>query len=109
MSAESAHFHHVHLNVTDPECTLAFYERFFGAVRLRYRGLADALFTERSFLLLNRVDAPPEPSIGSTLWHIGWSGTDPEGSQFLQNLHSEQRSNYTLPRDHKPRHHYQNN
>lgn len=74
--AEPAHFHHVHLNVTDPDSTIAFYEKFFGANRVRYRGRSDALFTERSFILLNEVDAPPRDNFGTSLWHIGWAGVD---------------------------------
>lgn len=73
---EPAHFHHVHLNVTDPEATMKFYERVLGAVRTKYRGAADALFTERSFILMNKVDAPPPSSLVSGIWHIGWGGVD---------------------------------
>ena len=73
---EPAHFHHVHLNVTDPAATIAFYEKFFGANRVRYRDLSDALFTEKSFILLSRVSEPPPSNLGSTLWHIGWAGVD---------------------------------
>jgi len=71
-----AHFHHVHLNVTDPERTLKFYEFMFGAVRLTFRGVAEALFTERSFILLNKVDEPPPGELRSGIWHIGWGGVD---------------------------------
>jgi catechol 2,3-dioxygenase-like lactoylglutathione lyase family enzyme len=73
---EPAHFHHVHLNVVDPDSTLAFYEHFFGANRIRYRDRADALFTERSFILLEKVDEPPRDNFGTSLWHIGWAGVD---------------------------------
>jgi predicted enzyme related to lactoylglutathione lyase len=41
--ATSAHFHHVHLNVTDTKATIAFYEKFFGASEVRYRGLSASL------------------------------------------------------------------
>ncbi len=44
---EPAHFHHVHLNVTDPAKSLRFYEFMFGAIQVRFRGVSDALFTER--------------------------------------------------------------
>ena len=72
----SAHFHHVHLNVTDPKATIAFYEKFFGATEVRYRGLSDGLFTEKSFILLSKVATPPPTNLGTSLWHIGWSGVD---------------------------------
>jgi catechol 2,3-dioxygenase-like lactoylglutathione lyase family enzyme len=73
---EPARFHHVHLNVTDVERTRAIYERAFGAQPIRFRGVADALYTERSFILLNRVAAPPAAGPQSGLWHIGWGSTD---------------------------------
>ena len=71
-----SHFHHIHLNVTDREKTLAYYQKYFGAKPVKYRGRTDALFTEKSFLLLDRVDAPPPTHERSSLWHIGWSGID---------------------------------
>ncbi len=71
-----ANFHHVRLNVTDPAASIRFYRRVFGAVPVRYRDRVDALFTERSFLLLNKVDAPPDPTLNTGIWHIGWGGVD---------------------------------
>jgi catechol 2,3-dioxygenase-like lactoylglutathione lyase family enzyme len=75
------HFHHVHLNVTDPKTTIAFYKRFFGANDVNYRGLSAGLFTEKSFILLTKVATPPPTNLGTTLWHIGWAGVDGE-SEF---------------------------
>lgn len=77
----SVHFHHVHLNVTNPATTIGFYQKFFGANTVKYHGLSDALFTEKSFILLSRVAAPPPSNVGTTLWHIGWAGVDGE-SEF---------------------------
>jgi catechol 2,3-dioxygenase-like lactoylglutathione lyase family enzyme len=79
--ASGVHFHHVHLNVTDPKATIAFYQKFFGANEVKYRGLSDALFTEKSFILLTRVSTPPPTNLGTSLWHIGWAGVD-GGSEF---------------------------
>ncbi|MCH8203992.1 MAG: VOC family protein [Candidatus Hydrogenedentes bacterium] len=73
---EPAHFHHVHLNVTDPAKTLAYYKKIHGATETRYRGVADALFTERSFILMNEVAEPPASALTAGLWHIGWGGRD---------------------------------
>src|SRR5439155_11492059 len=56
---ETAHFHHVHLNVTDLARTIQFYASVFGATPTSYAGVSDALFTERSFILLTKVAAPP--------------------------------------------------
>lgn len=73
---EPAHFHHVHLNVTNRDSTIAYYEKFFGANRVSFRGRSDAIFTERSFILLDEVDSPPRDNFGTSLWHIGWAGVD---------------------------------
>ena len=74
--APAAHFHHVHLNATDPKATIAFYKKFFGANDVRYRGLSDGLFSEKSFILLTKVTTPPPIGLGTSLWHIGWAGVD---------------------------------
>ena len=71
-----ANFHHVHLNVTDSDATIAYYQKYFGATQVKYRDQVDALFTEKSFLLMNLVDIAPPTHLGSSLWHIGWSGVD---------------------------------
>lgn len=73
---DRAHFHHVHLNVTDPRRTLRYYQFMYGATQLRFRGVADALYTERSFILLNHVPAPPPTALESGIWHIGWGAVD---------------------------------
>jgi catechol 2,3-dioxygenase-like lactoylglutathione lyase family enzyme len=72
----AAHFHHVHLNATEPARTIAYYIRMHGATPVRYRGAVDALFTERSFILVNRVADPPASALESGIWHIGWGGRD---------------------------------
>ena len=74
--AVPARFHHVHLNVTDTAKSIKFYERVFGATRTKYRGVADALFTEKSFILLNKVETPPDSKLNTGIWHIGWGGVD---------------------------------
>lgn len=75
------HFHHVHLNVTDPTATIAFYQKFFGATEISYRDRSNALFTEKSFMLLTKVTTAPPSNLGTSLWHIGWAGVDGE-SEF---------------------------
>lgn len=69
-----ANFHHVRLNVTNPEKTIEFYRRFLNAVPVKYRGVTDALFTEKSFILLNKVDLPPRNAPTTAIAHIGWGG-----------------------------------
>lgn len=73
---QPARFHHVLLNSTNPANSLRFYRRVFGAVPIKFRGAADALFTERSFLLFNQVDSPPDATLNTGVWHIGWGGVD---------------------------------
>lgn len=73
---ERAHFHHVRLNVTDPERSRRFYQTMFGVVPVRFRGASDALFTGHSFFLLDQVDAAPPSELKSGIWHIGWGGVD---------------------------------
>ena len=77
--SERAHFHHVRLNVTDPEATVDFYRNFLGAVEVEYRGLKPALFTERSFLLLNKVEEAARSGPKTAISHIGWAGIDGPG------------------------------
>jgi len=72
---EPAHFHHVRLNVTNVEESQRFYARVFGAVSVKFRG-SDALFTERSLILFNKVEQPPPFELQSGIWHIGWGGVD---------------------------------
>ena len=74
---ESAHYHHFHLNVIDPPETIKFYKDFLGAIDVKYRGVSDALFTERSFILLTEVATPAPPSTPACiLTHVGWAGVD---------------------------------
>jgi len=74
---EAAHYHHYHLNVVDPERTINFYKDHLGAIDIRYRGVSDALFTERSFILISKVDTPAPPSTPACiLTHVGWAGVD---------------------------------
>jgi catechol 2,3-dioxygenase-like lactoylglutathione lyase family enzyme len=75
LAQEAAHFHHVRLNVTNIQQSQRFYARVFGAVPIRFRG-SEALFTERSLILFNKVEQPPPSDLKSSIWHIGWGGVD---------------------------------
>lgn len=72
----TAHFHHVHLNVADREQTMNYYAKFFGATRINYRGNSQALFTERSYILMEQTASQIRSNDGTALWHIGWAGVD---------------------------------
>jgi catechol 2,3-dioxygenase-like lactoylglutathione lyase family enzyme len=75
-TVDRAHFHHVRLNVTNAAESIRFYSRVFGAVPVKFRGVADAIFTERSLILFNQVTDAPPSALQSGIWHIGWGGVD---------------------------------
>jgi catechol 2,3-dioxygenase-like lactoylglutathione lyase family enzyme len=74
------HFHHVHLNSTDPDAAMGFYESHLSAERAQLGGQA-ALWTQASWLLFNKVKQPPPYEIVSPLFHIGW-GTEDMKAEF---------------------------
>lgn len=84
---EPAHYHHYHLNVKDPQASIKFYQDYLGAIDVKYRSVADALFTERSFILLTKADPPAKPSSPACiLTHMGWAGVDgPHEYELLKN------------------------
>jgi catechol 2,3-dioxygenase-like lactoylglutathione lyase family enzyme len=67
-------FHHLHLNVVDPDAMIAFLNRQFPSTSRTSWGGQPALASPTNVLILfNRVSAPP-PSDPSTtaFWHFGW-------------------------------------
>ena len=76
MGAPPAHFHHVHVNSTDPAKTQEFYEKTFGAQPVKFKDRTDALFTSRGFILINKVAQPPKDLETTAIRHIGWAGVD---------------------------------
>ena len=88
--AQAAHFHHVHLNTTDPAAAIAFYTSKFKARRESFAGLGDAVWTGDSWLLFTKVDAPPPSELLSAIWHIGW-GVEDMQSSYQQQLASGTR------------------
>jgi len=75
-AAPLAHFHHVHLNVTDPKAAIEFYTTKFSAEKAKFEGLIDAVWAQKSWLLFQKVPSPPPSEIVSTIWHIGWGAED---------------------------------
>ncbi len=73
--AQSAHFHHLHLNSTDPEGAAAFYAKTFDCQKTTFRG-APAVWAQKSWLLFNRVEKAPPAAILSPIWHFGWGAED---------------------------------
>ena len=72
----TARFHHVHLNTTDPDAAINFYTTKFKATKEKFAGLRDGVWTGDSWLLFNKVDAPPPAETVSGIWHIGWGAED---------------------------------
>jgi catechol 2,3-dioxygenase-like lactoylglutathione lyase family enzyme len=71
-----AHWHHAHINSTDPRASVVFYTSKFDCEKARYRGLQDAVWAQKSWLLFNPVNTPPASEILSPIWHIGWGAED---------------------------------
>jgi catechol 2,3-dioxygenase-like lactoylglutathione lyase family enzyme len=70
------HFHHVHLNTTDPQAAIEFYTTKFAAEKGRFAGLMDAVWAQKSWILFTKVNTPPPSDVVSTVWHIGWGAED---------------------------------
>jgi catechol 2,3-dioxygenase-like lactoylglutathione lyase family enzyme len=74
-SAAQTHFHHVHLNSTDPRAAIEFYTTHLSGAKAVFDG-ADAVWTQASWLLFNNVKQPPPSDVVSPLFHIGWGAED---------------------------------
>jgi catechol 2,3-dioxygenase-like lactoylglutathione lyase family enzyme len=74
-ASAQTHFHHVHLNSTDPSAAIEFYTTHLSGEKARFAG-ADAVWTQASWLLFNKVKRPPPAEIVSPLFHIGWGAED---------------------------------
>ncbi len=71
-----AHWHHVHINATNPASSVNFYTTKFDCEKARYRGREDAVWAQRSWLLFNEAKTAPPSEILSPIWHIGWGAED---------------------------------
>jgi catechol 2,3-dioxygenase-like lactoylglutathione lyase family enzyme len=69
------HFHHVHLNSTDPAAAIDFYTTHLSGEKATFDG-KDAVWTQRSWLLFTKVRRAPPREIVSPLFHIGWGAED---------------------------------
>src|SRR5688572_143249 len=74
-SAAQTHFHHVHLNSTDPSAAIEFYTTHLSGEKAIFDG-ADAVWTQASWLLFNKVKQPPASEVVSPLFHGGWGAED---------------------------------
>lgn len=69
------HFHHAYLNSTDPAAAIEFYTTHLSGEKATFGG-ADAVWTQKSWLLFNKVKQPPPYEVVSPLFHIGWGAED---------------------------------
>lgn len=74
--APIAHFHHLHLNSTDPAAALDFYPAKFNAEKAKFLGALDGVWTQKSWIFVSKVAAPPPSAIESAIWHFGWGAED---------------------------------
>ena len=74
LGQDAAHFHHLHLNSTDPKAAIEFYTARLESERRKFAGTQDAVWAGGSWLLFTKVDAPPKSDITSAIWHMGWGG-----------------------------------
>lgn len=74
--APAAHFHHLHLNTTDPAAAINFYTGKFDCEKARFAGLLDAVWAQKSWLLFNKVKDAPPWEMTSAIWHFGWGAED---------------------------------
>src|SRR5450759_3834741 len=79
-----AHFHHIHLNSTDPNAAIDFYTSKFDCEKAKFAGAMDAVWAQKSWLLFTKVNTPPKSEITSAIWHIGWGAEDMQATYQKQ-------------------------
>ena len=91
--AETLGFHHVHLRSMDPAASLAWYKERFGGESAKLKGRIDALKYGDVWVLVQKADVAPTPSVGHALDHVGWRVTnldktldDLKGIKILQGV-----------------------
>jgi hypothetical protein len=77
---EPLHFHHVHLNSTNPKAAAEYYPKAFAqtAASTTYNGF-EAVKTGNIYLLFTKVEAPPQNELTgpqTSVWHFGWNTPD---------------------------------
>jgi catechol 2,3-dioxygenase-like lactoylglutathione lyase family enzyme len=77
---EPLHFHHVHLNSTNPPAAAEYYTKPFAqsATKTMFNGI-DAVKTGNVYLLFTKVAATPQNELTgpqTSVWHFGWNTPD---------------------------------
>ena len=71
-----AHFHHIHLNATDPAAAINFYTGKFDCEKAKFAGEWDAVWAQKAWILFSKAKAAPPSAITSAIWHFGWGAED---------------------------------
>lgn len=79
-----AHWHHVHLNSTDPDASAAFYAKHFKADIASFSGADAAVKAQNVWLLFTKVDDPAPTEFVTPIWHVGWGAPDPQSTYKRQ-------------------------
>jgi len=74
-STQLAHFHHLHLNTTDPAAAIKFYTSKFDCEESPFQN-QPAVLTQQSWLLFKKVKNAPPWELTSSIWHFGWGAED---------------------------------
>jgi hypothetical protein len=71
-------FHHLHLNVVDPDAMIAYFNRQFpGTSKISWGGQPALSSPTNVLILFNKVKvAPPSDSTATAFWHFGWQVQD---------------------------------
>lgn len=71
-----AHFHHIHLNATNPAAAIDFYSSKFDCEKVKFAGEWDAVWAQKAWILFTKVASAPPSEITSGIWHFGWGAED---------------------------------
>src|SRR5262245_58152192 len=69
-------FHHVHMNVLDPDKSASFYVTHFNAKSLTIAGWR-GVQTETAYILFEKVAKPAPYEWDTAIWHFGWLTKSP--------------------------------
>ena len=94
------HFHHAHLNSTDPKAAIEFYTTHLSGEKATFGGPGgiDAVWTQKSWLLFNKVKQPPPYEVVSPLFHIGWGAEDMK-AEFERQSSSRRHEDHEVSAD----------
>jgi catechol 2,3-dioxygenase-like lactoylglutathione lyase family enzyme len=71
-----AHFHHIHLNSTDPAAAIDFYTSKFDCEKAKFAGEWDGVWAQKAWILFDKAPSAPPSAITSSIWHFGWGAED---------------------------------